>query len=210
MLQRASTASPSSVFEVMIGVCAALYGACTALTTATMGQLNLGSLTAESLFSGPMLFFFLLQGVYAVVWLVFVAVWLAWYAALLDWARARGAAVPSTLVAIGLWFVPPINCVHPLVTLLTVRKHTGVRTPLGWWWALFLGSLVLSTFAGWGGMKGEVSPLLVVGTVAEVVAALLCWKVVRDFTRADRAWDPRGAIALRDGVESDQRAAVVA
>ena len=199
MVQRAATGSISGVFEVLIAICAVLYGLCTVFTTAVVGQLNFTDLTKENFTSGPMLVFLAVEIAYAGVWLAFAAVWLAWYAAILDWARARGAVVPSTLAAIGLWFVPGVNLGHPLVTLRAVRQQTGVKTPLDWWWVLFVGSLVLSTFSGLGGTPTGLSPVLVVATAAELVAVVLCWMIVRDFRRADQAWDPRGAMSLRDG-----------
>ena len=198
MVHRAATGAISGVFEVLVGICVVLYVICTAITTAALGQFDFTKLTPESLTSGPMILFFAVELIYMAVWFAFAGVWLGWYSAVIDWARSRGAPMPGNLVAIALCFVPGINLGHPLVTLRTIRTHTGVRTPLDWWWWLFIGSLILGMVGSLRGAKGT-DPFILVGTGMEIVAAILCWKVVRDFRRADREWDPRGAIAVRDG-----------
>ncbi len=205
-MRRGATAPLSRLFEVIIALCAVPYAACTVFTTAALGRLNLSNLTKEGLSSGPMLTFLIVQLGYTAVWLVLAGTWLAWYASLLDWARARGAPVPPTLTAIGLWFVPLVNFGHPWATLSTIRQHTGVRTPLDSWWLLFTGSVLVSSFGGVfsGVTRGTAgfSPVQLGATVAELIALLLCWKIVRDFRLADRAWDPRAALTLRDGASA--------
>lgn len=198
MVHRAATGAISGVFEVLVGICVALYVICTVITTAALGQFELTKLTAESLTSGPMIFFFAVELIYMAVWFAFAGVWLGWYSAVIDWARSRGAPVPGNLKAIAFFFVPGLNFVHPWLTMRSITKHTEVRTPLAWWWWLFIGSLVLGMVGSLRGARGT-DPFILVGTGMEIVAAILCWKVVRDFRRADREWDPRGAIAGRDG-----------
>lgn len=198
MLQRANTGAISGVFDVLIGICVVLYVICTVITTVGLGQFDFTKLSAETLSSGPMIFFLAVEALYMAVWLAFAGVWLGWYTAVIEWARSRGAPMPGTLKAIALFFVPGLNFVHPWVTLRALRKHTGVRTPLDGWWWLFIGSLILGMVGSLRGAKGT-DPFIIVGTGMEIVAAILCWKVVRDFRRADQAWDPRGAMTLRDG-----------
>lgn len=201
VLQRQASPSPSPGFELLIGISAALYAILTLLTIPAIGQIDLARLTAKSLLGGPMLFLLGLTTVYSVVGTVLMVAWLLWYTALIDWARGRGAVLPNNFVAIVCWFVPFINLVHPFVTLRKIRRDTKVRTPLEWWWGLFIFSGTVATAGSAWLIRGGF-PLFALGSLLEVVAVLLCWRIVRDFKQADQSWDPRAAMALRDQNES--------
>lgn len=197
MLQRQAAGSPSPVFDLLIGISASLYAICTLLTVPALGQIDFSNLTRKDLFSGPMFFLAGLESVYSVIGTVLMVVWLIWYSAAIDWARGRGAVVPKNFTAIACWFVPVVNFVHPYLTLRNIRRDTGVRTPLEWWWGLFMLSLALTAVGSLGIGRGGF-PLFVVGSGVEVIAVLLCWRIVRDFRQADQSWDPRAAMSLRD------------
>ena len=44
----------------------------------------------------------------------------------------------------------------------------------------------------------DVTALVTAAPGVEVIAVLLCWRIVRDFRQADQSWDPRAAMSLRD------------
>lgn len=195
--QREASPALSPVFDRLLGGSAVAYACCTLAVIPAMAQLETQGLKPEDFLSAPMLLTMAIEGVYVISWLALIAVWLAWFIVLHDWAAARGVDVPSKLGAVGGVLVCGVNLVHPLLTLLKVRRATGVKTPLELWWGLTWLSLALATGRSAMLPNTGYDPIVIVASLMEVVAVLLCWKVARDFRLADQAWDPRAQLAAR-------------
>jgi hypothetical protein len=196
---RQREASPRLVplLDRLIGVSAVIYALCTLAIIPAVAPLDFTHLKPNDLFQTPMLILAVIQTVYSVAWMALIGLWLAWYLSLHDWAAARAVQVPSKLMAIVGALTCGLNFVHPLRTLRSIRRETSVRTPLELWWGLTWGSLVLATVRMPQAFRGGYEPGFILASVLEVIAVLLCWKIVRDFRLADEAWDPRAQLATR-------------
>jgi hypothetical protein len=191
----------------VIGASALLYAICTALMVPAMAQLDFTKLSAKSLSTGPVIFMLTLETIYSTIAMVLIVVWLIWYSFLIDWARGRGVAVPGNATALACWFVPFVNLVHPVVTLRQIQLGTSVRTPLEWWWALFITSIAMSAWAMGNLVHGGYDPIFTAASAIEIVAVYLCWRIAIDFRHADQAWDPAQALASRDSQSESTSAA---
>jgi hypothetical protein len=174
-----------------------LYALCTLALIPSMALIDWTQLKPADFFSTPVIVSGVIQTIYSGVWVVLAGVWLVWFVVLHDWARARAIEVPSTLVAIAGALTCGVNFVHPLLTLLKLRRGTGLDTPLALWWWLSWGSVILASARIPSVVRGGYDALFIIASLMEVAAVLLCWKVARDFRLADQSWDPRAQLAAR-------------
>lgn len=145
VVQRQAARRLSPRLVTAIGVFVALYCLCTVLTPVALAPIDFLKLTPKNVPRAELLFLAAVETVYLGAGLGLMVVFLVWYGKLIDWAKGRGFRAPSNGVALACWFVPFVNLVHPFLTVNDIRKDGGVRTPVGWWWSLFVISIVLST-----------------------------------------------------------------
>lgn len=195
--QREACPRLAPLFDHLIGASAVLYALCTVAIVPAIAEVDWTRLKPGDFFSTPVLVAMGIETVYSVVWMVLVPVWLGWYLVLHDWARARDIAVPGKATSLAGALVCGVNFVHPLLTLLKVRRGTRVATPLATWWFFAWGSVLLASVRMTAALRGAYDPLFIAASAMEVVAVLLCWKIARDFRHADQAWDPKAQLAAR-------------
>lgn len=125
--------------------------------------------------------------VYFVTWVVLIIAYLTWYASLIAWARDFEATDMSPGKAVGMWFVPLLNFVHPYVTMKGIATRARISAPLDAWWGVFALANVLSLVGSAlpDQAKGY-TPYALFLSANEIAAAVLCSIVVRRFS--DFAW----------------------
>jgi hypothetical protein len=184
---------PSRRRERFIGAASVAYAICTLLAAPALREIDWTKFNLVG-FSGRVLGFTVINTIYFAVWVVLAASWLLWFDELFDWATTRGVELPGKTFAIVSWFIPVVNIVVPFMTMRKIKVGTATQTPLEVWWALTWLSLTLATS---GGTRLFQDVAFTIASLLEVVAVLLCWRIVRDFRVADQQWDPRAQLALR-------------